>query len=87
MRLADFVLANIEPILAEWETFARSIWPRAATADPAEVRDEAEDILRATVLDMQSEQTDTQQAAKSKGAGGASDEGGGLAARGVSRRR
>ena len=29
MRLADFILANIEPILVEWEAFARSIWPGA----------------------------------------------------------
>ena len=42
MRLADFILANVEPILVEWESFARSIWPSGATADPAEVRDEAE---------------------------------------------
>ncbi len=69
MRLADFILANLEPILVEWEVFARTIWPSEATADPAEVRDEAEDILRATVSDMQSDQTDAQQAAKSKGAG------------------
>ena len=67
MRLADFMLANVEPILAEWEVFARSIWPNAATADPAEVRDEAADILRATALDMQSDQTSAQQAEKSKG--------------------
>ena len=67
MRLADFILANVEPILAEWEAFARSIWPSAATAEPAEVRDEAEDILRATALDMQSAQTGAQQAEKSKG--------------------
>ena len=69
MRLADFILANLEPILVEWEVFARTIWPSEAIADPAEVRDEAEDILRATVSDMQSDQTDAQQAAKSKGAG------------------
>ena len=78
MRLADFILANVEPILAEWESFARSIWPHGATADPAELRDEAEDILRATVLDMQSDQTGAQQAEKSKGAGRPWDEGGGL---------
>ena len=29
MRLADFITQNTEPILAEWETFARRIWPRA----------------------------------------------------------
>ncbi len=67
MQLADFMLANVEPILAEWEVFARSIWPNEATAHPGEVRDEAEDILRATALDMQSGQTSEQQAEKSKG--------------------
>ena len=78
MRLADFILANVEPILLEWESFARSIWPNGATADPAEVRDEAEDILRATASDMQSDQTGAQQAEKSKGASRAWDERGDL---------
>lgn len=70
MRLADFILANIEPILAEWEVFARSIWPGAAT-DPATLRDHAEDILRATASDMMSAQTAAQQSDKSKGDGDA----------------
>ena len=78
MRLADFILANVEPILVEWESFARGIWPKGATADPAEVRDEAEDILRETAVDMQSHQTGAQQAEKSKGASRPWDEGGGL---------
>jgi hypothetical protein len=34
VRLADFILANVEPILVEWESFARSIWPRGATSRP-----------------------------------------------------
>jgi signal transduction histidine kinase len=70
MRLADFILSNIEPILAEWEVFARKIWPGAAT-DPATLRDHAEDILRATAQDMVSHQTATQQSDKSKGDGDA----------------
>ncbi len=78
MRLADFILANVEPILLEWESFARSIWPNGVTADPAELRDEAEDILHATAVDMQSDQTDAQQAEKSKGASRAWDGGAGL---------
>jgi signal transduction histidine kinase len=78
VRLADFILANVEPILVEWESFARSIWPNGVTADPAELRDEAEDILHATVVDMQSDQTGTQQAEKSKGATRAWDGGAGL---------
>src|SRR5205085_1177309 len=45
MRLADFILANIEPILAEWEAFARSVWPATATAtDPRELLDHAPDL-------------------------------------------
>jgi signal transduction histidine kinase len=68
VRLPDFILANVEPILVEWESFARGIWPLGATADATEMRDDAEDILRATALDMQSHQTAAQQAEKSKGA-------------------
>jgi signal transduction histidine kinase len=78
VRLADFILANTEPILVEWESFARGIWPKGASADPAEMRDEAEDILRATAVDMQSHQTTAQQAEKSKGEGRQWDERGDL---------
>jgi signal transduction histidine kinase/ActR/RegA family two-component response regulator len=67
MRLADFILANTEPILAEWETFARAIWPGAVGTDPATLRDHAEGMLRATVSDMQSTQTAAQQSDKARG--------------------
>ena len=79
MRLAEFILANVEPLLAEWEGFARSIWPTAAAAEPAELRNDAEAILRATAVDMRSEQTSAEQADKAKGAGPARDERGDLA--------
>ena len=68
MRLADFILSNIEPILAEWEVFARSIVP-GAKMDKLALRDHAADILRATVRDMKSHQTAAQQSDKSKGDG------------------
>ena len=80
MRLADFILENIEPILVEWEAFARTVWPGGvggggntggAATDPRELRDHAADILRATAWDMKSVQTDAQQADKSKGDGDA----------------
>jgi signal transduction histidine kinase/CheY-like chemotaxis protein len=67
MRLADFILANVEPILVEWEAFARSIWPGAAAARAEEVRDDAEKILLETVRDMQSTQTERERAEKSRG--------------------
>ncbi len=47
MRLPDFITANIEPILADWEEFARGIWPGPAT-NPATLRDHAEKMLHAT---------------------------------------
>jgi signal transduction histidine kinase len=71
MRLADFILENTESILAEWETFARGVWPGEAKTDVAELRDHAADILRATAWDMKSAQTATQQSDKSKGEGDA----------------
>jgi signal transduction histidine kinase len=75
MRLADFILGNVEPILAEWESFARSIWPRGET-DPLGLRDDAEEILRAAASDMASAQTATQQSHKSKGEGDAGEDSG-----------
>ena len=66
MRLADFILANIEPILVEWERFARGTKP-GATMDALALRDHAREILLATVQDMRSAQSRSEQAAKSKG--------------------
>src|SRR5687767_8700207 len=84
MRLPDFILASIEPILVEWEAFARDIWPggegAGAAADPADLRDDAEAILRATAQDMKSSQTAGQQSEKSKGRGDA-----GVASQGVTK--
>ena len=70
MRLAEFIQANIEPILKEWEIFARSLLPGADMTVVA-LRDDAGSILRATARDMQNWQSLRQQASKSKGDGGA----------------
>jgi len=70
MQLADFILGNVETILMEWEVFARSLAPGAKMTQLA-LRDSAEAILLATARDMQSDQSVTQQASKSKGHGGA----------------
>src|SRR5690349_18931755 len=66
MRLADFIVSNIEPILMEWEVFARGIAPGAAM-DALALRDHAPDILLATVQDMNSSQSATERSAKSRG--------------------
>src|ERR1700677_2384301 len=66
MRLADFILANIEPILAEWEIFARTM-VAGEDLDPRALRDHAGQILQATARDMKSPQTATEQSKKSMG--------------------
>ena len=74
VRLGEFISANIEPILTEWESFARSIWPTGAAAEPAELRDSAEEILRAVIADMTTAQSDSDQSAKSMGRGAGGSE-------------
>jgi len=66
MRLADFILSNVEPILVEWEIFARSIGA-GEHLDQLALRDHAGEILRATAQDMKSAQTAAQRTKKSKG--------------------
>src|SRR5690348_7247825 len=69
MRLQDFILANIEPILQAWEDFARSLTP-GAEMEVLALRDDAEAMLRACVRDMGTTQSLLQQANKSQGRGG-----------------
>lgn len=68
MRLGDFIFSNSNAILAEWDVFARKIWPEAQ-ATPAALRDHAAEILRAAAHDMRSAQTAVQQTQKSEGSG------------------
>ncbi|MBD2110845.1 HAMP domain-containing histidine kinase [Nodosilinea sp. FACHB-141] len=70
MRLADFILGNVEPILVEWEAFARSLTPGMKMTKLA-LRDDAEAMLLAAARDMQIGQSPAQHASKSKGHGGA----------------
>ena len=66
MRLADFILSNVEPILAEWEIFARSLGA-GEHLDTLALRDHAAQILQATARDMKSDQNVAERAEKSKG--------------------
>ena len=66
MRLSEFIVSNIEPILMEWEVFARGIAP-GQVMDALALRDHAPDILLATVQDMNSAQSKTERSAKSRG--------------------
>lgn len=53
----------------EWERYARSIWPGGVETTPEELRDHAEDMLRAVVADMETPQTAIDQQEKSFGTG------------------
>src|SRR5688572_1465054 len=77
MRLADFILANTEPILMEWEAFARSILSGSQMGALA-LRDHAEAILHAPAQDMASAQSAADQSDKSKGRRPLGDESGAL---------
>ena len=70
MKFATFIQENLEPILQEWETFARTLLPAAASMSNAALRDHARQILVAVAADMKTGQTSTQQKEKSLGRGG-----------------
>lgn len=70
MRLAHFIAGNSEPILMEWESFARGLLP-GANMTIVELRDDAASILRSIARDMEQQQSPEQQASKSKGNDGA----------------
>jgi hypothetical protein len=67
VRLADFILSSMEPILAEWVEFAETSAPAALTMDRAALRDHAREMLVAIVADLRSPQTEREREAKSKG--------------------
>ncbi|NYS62023.1 diguanylate cyclase [Halomonas salicampi] len=73
MRLADFIRENIEPILENWEKFAKTLH-HASHMGTTGLRDHAKDMLLVIADDIDSHQSDSEQAAKSKGRG--SEDGG-----------
>ena len=66
MRLAQFILANLETILGEWEAFAATLLPGAGMSRLA-LRDHARQILEAVAADLDTPQTPLEQSEKSKG--------------------
>lgn len=66
MHLADFITANLEQILDEWEAYAKEI-PAAQNLNSAELRDHARQILQAIAKDLATPQTAEEQKEKSLG--------------------
>lgn len=67
MRLSAFILENMEPILQEWEDFARALGAVTESMDATALRDHAKQILREVAADLETYQSEAQQEAKSKG--------------------
>ena len=67
MRLADFILREMESILAKWEVFAATCTPAAASMPTMELRDHAQQILEAVAADIAASQSQEEQASKSMG--------------------
>jgi signal transduction histidine kinase len=67
MRLRDFIQAHREGILAEWESFARTVSPASHTMDVTALRDHADEMLTVIALDLGTHQDAHQQSEKSKG--------------------
>ena len=67
MRLADFILRDMESIVVEWEAFAATLLPAAASMTPLALRDHAKQILEAVAIDLSTPQTKQAQIDKSLG--------------------
>ncbi|HEX8430486.1 MAG TPA: sensor histidine kinase [Longimicrobium sp.] len=65
--MADFIVANRTPILAEWEEFARTCEPASSRMGITALRDHADGILTVIAADLRSPQDAEEQSEKSKG--------------------
>lgn len=74
MRLHDFILANSEQILIEWETFANSCTPASNTMDVEALRDHAKEMLMVIATDLKTYLGEFQKSGKLKGHTGDADE-------------
>ena len=68
MRLAEFIREEVEPILQNWEDYAKSIL-NAERLDKIGLRDHAREMLLAIAHDLETPQNKRQQAEKSQGDG------------------
>ena len=67
MRLPDFIEQNMEPILQQWEDFAKTLTPAAEGMDPLALRDHAEHMLRTIAADLRTRQSQEARILRSHG--------------------
>lgn len=66
MHLAEFIRIEMEPILQDWESFAKTL-QHANLLNKAGLRDHAKNMLLAIADDLDTDQSEAEQLAKSKG--------------------
>ncbi|MEP6507493.1 MAG: sensor histidine kinase, partial [Gemmatimonadales bacterium] len=67
MRLSEFIVANREKIMVEWEAFARTCSPASGSMNVESLRDHASEMLTVIAADLDKPQDDEEQSEKSKG--------------------
>jgi signal transduction histidine kinase len=67
MKLSTFIRSNIETILVEWESFARTLQPKDGQMSPLALRDHAKLILLAIADGIDVKETPDEQYDKSRG--------------------
>jgi signal transduction histidine kinase len=67
MRLHEYIRDHREEVMAEWETFARTVSPAGGTMDVEALRDHGDEMLTVIAADLMTAQTSREQTEKSKG--------------------
>src|SRR5215213_2960792 len=74
VRLADFIRANIDPIVEEWVKFARTRTPASESMTRLALQDHIVELLTFIADDLETAQTHKEQVEKSQGLGAANGE-------------
>ena len=69
MELSVFIKKNEEPIILEWQSFAKMYLPSAADMDRTALRDHILGLLRFIVADLETPETEKERSDKAKGQG------------------
>jgi len=66
-QVTSFIIEHMDEIVAEWESFARTVSPASASMDNVALRDHVKQMLQAIAKDVETDQTGAEQERKSKG--------------------
>ena len=67
MRLAEFIINRAEPILQEWENFARTMEPASSSMSTKALRNHAAEMLKCIAADISTAQSQAEEVTKSHG--------------------